>query len=120
MAEVRYTTLFQMTGEDQPRPGTSMAHFTFSVFDQVRGRAGASATPLAEGPRKPGQFEVGDAESDTAPRATPATTAQRTVSELHVMTQDTTAGSWTGPDIISSCPNPSNPSRITQRPFPSF
>jgi hypothetical protein len=32
------------TGDDQPTPGTSATHSTFSVFDHVTGRLGWSET----------------------------------------------------------------------------
>src|SRR5215831_13252165 len=54
IAEVRKIVLPATTGEDQPRPGTSMAHFTCSVFDHVSGRLAPSAKPRMPGPRKPG------------------------------------------------------------------
>src|SRR5687768_18611650 len=73
-----------MTGDDQPRPGTSMAHFTFSVLDHVRGSAGASATPLADGPRKPGQFEVGAADTEATAAIRPMAAA-RTIDPRNVM-----------------------------------
>src|SRR5688572_32142795 len=86
MAEVRYTTLFQITGDDQPRPGTSMTHLTFSVIDQVSGRAGASATPLADGPRKPGQLDVGAAKTEV-PATNRPIAATRRIDPPGVMTR---------------------------------
>jgi hypothetical protein len=40
VAEVRKTLLPQTIGDDQPTPGMSVAHSTFSVVDQLEGRPG--------------------------------------------------------------------------------
>jgi hypothetical protein len=40
VADVRNTLLPQTTGDDQPTPGMSVTHSTFSVVDQVEGRSG--------------------------------------------------------------------------------
>src|SRR5690348_8052422 len=53
---VTNTRLLQTMGEDQPRPGTSTRHATFSLVLQCSGRFGLSATPSAPGPRNCGQF----------------------------------------------------------------
>src|SRR2546427_2739215 len=56
-------------GDDQPRPGISTFHATFSVADQCSGRLVLSATPRALGPRNCGQLASG-AEAWTCPSAT--------------------------------------------------
>ena len=54
---VRKTRLPQTTGLDQPRPGTSVTHSTFSVALHVSGRSELSATAaFMVGPRKCGQL----------------------------------------------------------------
>ena len=54
---VRKTRLPQTTGLDQPRPGMSVTHSTFSVVLHVSGRFGLSATAaFMVGPRKCGQL----------------------------------------------------------------
>ena|SRR6187399_2562899 len=69
MADVRNTVDPATIGEDQPRPGTSMAHFTCSVFDQVSGNFASGASPLMPGPRKPGH-EAGAIEDNDPTDAT--------------------------------------------------
>src|SRR5687768_8369434 len=44
------------TGDDQPTPGTSATHSTFSVLDHVTGRLGWSETGFESGPRNRGQL----------------------------------------------------------------
>ena len=61
---VRKTFPFHTIGDDQPMPGTSATHSTFSVVDQVFGRRGLSLTGSAPGPRNCGQL-TGD--EDAAP-----------------------------------------------------
>src|SRR5882672_7997418 len=48
-------------GDDQPFPGTSIFHATFSLVLQRSGRSGLSAMPIAPGPRNCGQFATGSA-----------------------------------------------------------
>src|SRR5262245_35852522 len=55
VAAVMKTRLPHTTGEDQPTPGTSATHSTFSVFDQLTGRFGFSEIGFELGPRKRGQ-----------------------------------------------------------------
>src|ERR1051326_8711437 len=43
MADVRNRVLPATIGDDQPRPGTSMTHLTFFVFDHVSGSFASSA-----------------------------------------------------------------------------
>jgi len=54
VAAVRKTRFPHTTGEDQPTPGTSATHSTFSVFDQLIGKFGFSETGFEFGPRKRG------------------------------------------------------------------
>ena len=77
MTVVRKTRLPQTTGLDQPRPGISVTHSTFSVVLHVSGRFGLSATAaFMVGPRKCGQLSPPPAgcasaaaeASDTSPR----------------------------------------------------
>src|SRR5688572_16221071 len=55
VAAVMKTRVPHVTGEDQPTPGTSATHSTFSVFDQVTGRSGLVETGFECGPRNRGQ-----------------------------------------------------------------
>jgi hypothetical protein len=57
-AVVRYTRSPHAIGDDQPRPGISALHATFSAFDQRRGRLDESATPEPSAPRNWGQLTV--------------------------------------------------------------
>src|SRR5687768_5824598 len=59
VAAVMKTFVPHTTGDDQPTPGTSATHSTFSVLDQVTGRLGLSETGFESGPRKRGQLAVG-------------------------------------------------------------
>src|SRR5882724_4028553 len=59
MAVVRNTRSPQTIGEDQPRPGISTFHATFSVADQWSGKFVLVATPRAPGPRNCGQETTG-------------------------------------------------------------
>src|SRR5436190_13465613 len=61
VAAVRKTRFPHTTGEDQPVPGTSTTHSTFSVFDQLTGRFGFSETGFELGPRKRGHSAAGSA-----------------------------------------------------------
>ena len=63
-AVVRNTFPFHTIGDDQPMPGISATHSTFSVADQVFGSLGLSLTGSAPGPRNCGQL-TGD--EDAAP-----------------------------------------------------
>jgi hypothetical protein len=54
---VRKTLLPLTIGEDQPRPGMSAVHSTFSDFDHLSGRLELATEGLEEGPRKEGQSE---------------------------------------------------------------
>ena len=53
-AVVRKTALPTTTGDDQPEPGTSTLHSTFSVVDHRTGNRSSSETGMPAGPRKPG------------------------------------------------------------------
>ena len=55
VAAVMKTLLPHTTGDDQPTPGTSATHSTFSVFDHVTGRLGLSEIGFESGPRNRGQ-----------------------------------------------------------------
>src|SRR5688572_19679133 len=55
VAAVMNTRVPQTTGDDQPTPGTSETHSTFSVLDHLTGRLGWSDTGLELGPRNLGQ-----------------------------------------------------------------
>src|SRR5436190_11824016 len=61
IADVRNTVVPATTGDDHPRPGTSIAHVTCSVFDHVSGSFASSARPLMPGPRNPGHDAGADA-----------------------------------------------------------
>src|ERR1051326_6573046 len=81
MADVRNRVLPATIGDDQPRPGTSMTHLTFFVFDHVSGSFASSASPLMSGPRNPGQAAGGAEERDTeAARAAAIARAGRRIS----------------------------------------
>ena len=54
MTVVRKTLLPLTIGEDQPRPGMSVVHSTFSDFDHFSGRLELATAGLEEGPRKEG------------------------------------------------------------------
>src|SRR5580658_1779341 len=54
MTVVRKTFLPETIGEDQPRPGMSAVHSTFSDLDHLSGRLELMAEGLEEGPRNPG------------------------------------------------------------------
>src|SRR5688572_18446558 len=58
-AEVRNILLSHTTGDDQPRPGTSTDHATFSVADHRSGNAAPSAIPSDSGPRNCGHRSPG-------------------------------------------------------------
>src|SRR4029450_7384299 len=60
-AVVRNTRSPQTIGDDQPRPGTSATHATFSVVENVTGSVESSATPAPPGPRNCGQVGGGAA-----------------------------------------------------------
>src|SRR6187455_2585370 len=70
IADVTNTVLPATIGDDQPRPGTSIAHFTFVVFDHRSGSRAPIARPSMPGPRKPGQSGGGATLTATV-RATP-------------------------------------------------
>ena len=55
VAAVRKTLVPHTTGDDQPTPGTSATHSTFSVLDHLTGRLGLSETGFESGPRNRGQ-----------------------------------------------------------------
>ena len=61
VAAVMKTRFPHTTGEDQPVPGTSVTHSTFSVFDQLTGRFGFSAIGFEPGPLKRGHCAAGSA-----------------------------------------------------------
>src|SRR5688572_8921534 len=80
VAAVMKTRFPHTTGEDQPVPGTSVTHSTFSVFDQLTGRFGFSATGFEPGPRKRGQcccpvvcVDVDDTRLEATSGAAPST-----------------------------------------------
>src|ERR1700732_503439 len=54
MTVMRETLLPLTIGEDQPRPGMSVVHSTFSDFDHFSGRLELAAAGVEEGPRKEG------------------------------------------------------------------
>ena len=54
IADVRNTVVPATTGDDQPRPGTSIAQVTCSRFDHESGNVAPGANPLMPGPRNPG------------------------------------------------------------------
>src|SRR6187549_1367893 len=66
IADVTKTVLPTTIGDDQPCPGTSIDHFTCSVFDHVVGSAASGARPFIAGPRNPGHAGGDAAESDAA------------------------------------------------------
>ena len=55
VAAVMKTLVPHTTGDDQPTPGTSATHSTFSVLDHLTGRLGLSETGFESGPRNRGQ-----------------------------------------------------------------
>src|SRR5262245_11280698 len=59
IADVTKTVLPATTGDDQPRPGTSIAHLTLAVFDQRSGNFASIARPSMCGPRNPGHSASG-------------------------------------------------------------
>src|SRR5688500_5355339 len=59
VAAVMKTRVPHTTGDDQPTPGTSATHSTFSVLDHVTGRLGLSEIGFDSGPRNRGQRAVG-------------------------------------------------------------
>ena len=61
---VRNTFSPQTIGDDQPRPGISVFHETFSVLDQRSGRFVLVDTPRAPGPRNCGQLVSGNGAPD--------------------------------------------------------
>src|SRR5262245_35059055 len=68
--EVRKTLSPHTTGDDHPRPGTSVFQTTFFVVSQVFGKSLPSETP-AEGPRNCVQLSVARAdETESAARST--------------------------------------------------
>src|ERR671912_3022021 len=56
VAAVMKTFVPHTTGDDQPTPGTSATHSTFSVLDHETGRLGLSEIGLESGPRNRGQW----------------------------------------------------------------
>jgi len=56
MTVVRKTLLPLTIGEDQPRPGMSAVHSTFSDFDHFSGSLELWAAGLEEGSRKEGHL----------------------------------------------------------------
>ena len=56
VAAVMNTRVPHTTGDDQPTPGTSATHSTFSVLDHLTGRLALSETGFESGPRKRGQY----------------------------------------------------------------
>src|SRR5687768_6843785 len=71
IAEVRNTVLSQATGDDQPRPWTSVLQATLSLADQVVGNLPSARMPAPCGPRNCGHSNAG-ARPSTA--CTPAAT----------------------------------------------
>src|SRR5580765_1673196 len=76
IAEVTNTVSPATIGDDQPRPGTSIAHLTLAVFDHRSGSRAPMARPSMPGPRNPGH-SGGGAKPATAATVTPAPTAHR-------------------------------------------
>src|SRR4249919_3172409 len=76
IADVTNTVFPATTGDDQPRPGTSIAHLTFVVFDHRSGSRAAMARPSMPGPRNPGH-SGGGASAATVTTANPAPRAWR-------------------------------------------
>src|SRR5262245_29328933 len=79
IAEVTNTVLAATIGDDQPRPGTSIAHLMLTAFDQRSGRRAPMARPSMPGPRNPGHSGGGAtvpvaarAKATEAARASPA------------------------------------------------
>src|SRR5438093_12957279 len=64
IAVVRNTFSPQTIGDDQPRPGISVFHETFSVLDHRSGRFVLVLTPWAPGPRNCGQLLSGNGAPD--------------------------------------------------------
>ncbi|MGV2339919.1 MAG UNVERIFIED_CONTAM: hypothetical protein LVR18_39975 [Planctomycetaceae bacterium] len=74
---VKKTLPPQTTGDDQPRPGKSRFHATFSVADQTSGKPLPNATPAAPGPRNCGHTDA----SLSLCRQQTATQYQTTISQ---------------------------------------
>ena len=71
IADVTNTVLPATTGDDQPRPGTSIAHLTLAVFDHRSGSRAPIARPSMPGPRNPGHSGGGGAAPTAIVRAAP-------------------------------------------------
>ena len=70
-AVVRKTVSPATIGDDQPEPGTSTLHSTFSVVDHRTGNRSSSETGMPAGPRKPGHVATDpDSAADCATAAT--------------------------------------------------
>src|SRR6187401_889242 len=81
IADVTNTVLPATTGDEHPRPGTSIAHLTLVVFDHRSGSRAPRASPSMPGPRNPGHSGGGTAAA-TAATMNPATTARRTIHRM--------------------------------------
>src|ERR1051325_458300 len=85
-------------GDDQPRPGTSIFHATFSFVLQCSGRFGLLATPRASGPRNCGQSPLGAAawgmrqDHRNAKNPTPANKSRSVVAAAGANDQSRTSG----------------------------
>src|SRR6188474_1364656 len=84
IADVTNTVLPETTGEDQPRPGTSIAHLTLVVFDHRSGRCAAIARPSMPGPRNPGHSGTG-ATAATAAAISPAPATRRIIHGIRTL-----------------------------------
>src|SRR6187402_703659 len=78
IADVTNTVLPVTTGDDQPRPGTSITHLTLVVFDHRSARCAPMARPSMPGPRNPGHSGAG-ATAATAATVSPAPANRRAI-----------------------------------------
>src|SRR5688572_14137382 len=72
IADVTNTVLAATMGDDQPRPGTSTAHLTLTVFDHRSGSRASRARPSMPRPRNPGHSGGADAFRAASVAAAPA------------------------------------------------
>src|SRR6266446_2316412 len=85
IAVVRNTFSPQTIGDDQPRPGISVFHETFSVLDQRSGRFVLVLTPRAPGPRNCGQFVSGNGAPDEFKTANTITVSTNTEGFIFIL-----------------------------------
>src|ERR1041385_640652 len=78
----------QTMGEDQPTPGISIFHATFSLEDHLSGGAASSATPSEPGPRNCGQWPEASATASRANNFSMATFSQGSATECVLMSRD--------------------------------